>query len=89
MRSSFDRYRTRGKRGGRNCLGQSITEYGAAIAFVAILAGLMFVSGMSTLKPAVNAGFASAANALGGPSEGGRPDPGSSNPSGGGNNHRN
>ena len=44
--------------------GQGITEYGAVLAFVAFLVGLLFTFATGTLKSAISAAFSSTASQL-------------------------
>jgi Flp pilus assembly pilin Flp len=48
----------------RNSLGQGITEYGAIIAFVALLVALVFSITSGTLRGAISAAFSSVTSQL-------------------------
>jgi Flp pilus assembly pilin Flp len=52
------------KRRRRNSLGQGITEYGAIIAFVALLVALVFSITTGTLRGAISAAFSACSGQL-------------------------
>ena len=49
--------RTRNRKNGRNRKGQGITEYGAIIAFVALLVSLTFGFASGSLSSSISAAF--------------------------------
>jgi Flp pilus assembly pilin Flp len=53
-------------RTGRSQSGQSLVEYGGVLAFVATLAGMLFLTGMGSLVPSISTSFTSVCNAMGG-----------------------
>jgi Flp pilus assembly pilin Flp len=54
----------RNKRRRRNSLGQGITEYGAIIAFVAILVAIVFSITTGSLRGAISAAFSACSGQL-------------------------